>query len=63
MSERASATGVPGGDPDDGPGPFGARLRALRRRAGLSQETAAARAGISTRALRDIECGRVRRPQ
>ncbi|WP_078489484.1 BTAD domain-containing putative transcriptional regulator [Streptomyces bikiniensis] len=63
MSERASATGVPGGDPDDGPGSFGARLRAFRRRAGLSQETAASRAGISTRALRDIERGRVRRPQ
>ncbi|MFI9119538.1 BTAD domain-containing putative transcriptional regulator [Streptomyces bikiniensis] len=63
MSERASATGVPGGDPDDGPGPFGARLRAFRGRAGLSQETAASRAGISTRALRDIERGRVRQPQ
>ncbi len=63
MSERASATGVPGGDPDDGPGSFGARLRAFRGRAGMSQETAASRAGISTRALRDIECGRVLRPQ
>ncbi|MFE2292011.1 BTAD domain-containing putative transcriptional regulator [Streptomyces sp. NPDC059452] len=41
----------------------GARIQALRGRAGLSQEVAAARAGISTRALRDIERGRVRRPQ
>ncbi|MFF2951191.1 BTAD domain-containing putative transcriptional regulator [Kitasatospora sp. NPDC057965] len=42
---------------------FGARLQAFRRRAGLSQQTAAARAGVSTRALRDLEHGRVRRPR
>ncbi|MFE7560864.1 BTAD domain-containing putative transcriptional regulator [Kitasatospora sp. NPDC057500] len=47
----------------DGPEAFGGRLRALRRRAGLSQQAAAERAGISTRALRDIEHGRVRRPR
>ncbi|MFF7453786.1 BTAD domain-containing putative transcriptional regulator [Kitasatospora sp. NPDC008115] len=47
----------------DGPEAFGGRLQALRGRAGLSQQTAAERAGISTRALRDIEHGRVRRPR
>ncbi|WP_406208268.1 tetratricopeptide repeat protein [Kitasatospora sp. NBC_01560] len=63
MSERTSATGLPQGDPAGEPGPFGPRLQSLRRRAGLSQELAALRAGISTRALRDIERGRVQRPQ
>ncbi|MFF0389482.1 BTAD domain-containing putative transcriptional regulator [Kitasatospora sp. NPDC004615] len=43
--------------------PFGPRLRALRRRSGLSQQAAAERAGLSTRALRDLEQGRVRRPR
>ncbi|RAJ31202.1 DNA-binding SARP family transcriptional activator [Kitasatospora sp. SolWspMP-SS2h] len=42
---------------------FGPLLRALRTRAGLSQQTAAARAGLSTRALRDLEHGRVRQPR
>ncbi|MFB7472828.1 BTAD domain-containing putative transcriptional regulator [Kitasatospora sp. NPDC056184] len=46
-----------------GPTAFGARLQAYRGRAGLSQEAAAERAGISTRALRDLEHGRVRRPR
>ncbi|MFI9211153.1 BTAD domain-containing putative transcriptional regulator [Streptomyces sp. NPDC053253] len=63
MSERTAATGLPRGGSAGEAGPFGARLQAFRRRAGLSQEVAAARAGISTRALRDIERGRVRRPQ
>ncbi|MZE54714.1 helix-turn-helix domain-containing protein, partial [Streptomyces sp. SID5770] len=63
MSERAPATGDFGGGPEGEAGAFGPRLRAFRRRAGMSQETAAARAGISTRALRDIERGRVQRPQ
>jgi transcriptional regulator with XRE-family HTH domain len=49
--------------PEGGPGTLGARLHALRLRAGLSQQEAAERAGISTRALRDIEHGRVVRPQ
>ncbi|MFB6889353.1 BTAD domain-containing putative transcriptional regulator [Kitasatospora sp. NPDC056327] len=49
--------------PADGPAPFGPRLRTYRRRAGLSQDAAAARAGISTRALRDLEHDRVRRPR
>ncbi|MGW6963578.1 BTAD domain-containing putative transcriptional regulator [Streptomyces zaomyceticus] len=62
MSERTSAAGLPRGGPGE-QGSFGAQLQAFRRRAGLSQEAAAARAGISTRALRDIERGRVRRPQ
>ncbi|MFI7325315.1 BTAD domain-containing putative transcriptional regulator [Streptomyces rubiginosohelvolus] len=38
-------------------------MQSFRRRAGLSQEAAASRAGISTRALRDIERGRARRPR
>ncbi|MFE6052075.1 BTAD domain-containing putative transcriptional regulator [Kitasatospora sp. NPDC056446] len=77
MAERTSATGLPTAsaeqgragrpdpteDPTEEPDPFGPRLRSFRRRAGLSQETAAARAGMSTRALRDIEQGRVRRPR
>ncbi|WP_380286054.1 BTAD domain-containing putative transcriptional regulator [Kitasatospora purpeofusca] len=46
-----------------GPAAFGARLQAFRGRAGLGQEAAATRAGISTRALRDLEHGRVRRPR
>ncbi|WP_259464739.1 BTAD domain-containing putative transcriptional regulator [Streptomyces sp. TLI_171] len=50
--------------PDDGPGlDLGARLRAFRTRAGLSQQSAATRAGLSTRALRDLERGRVRQPR
>ncbi|MEU2428959.1 BTAD domain-containing putative transcriptional regulator [Streptomyces sp. NPDC007861] len=63
MSERTPATGLPRGGPAGEPGPFGTWLQAFRRRAGLSQEVAASRAGISTRALRDIERGRVQRPQ
>lgn len=63
MSERTSAAGLPRGGPAGEPDPFGPRLQTFRRRAGLSQETAASRAGISTRALRDIERGRVQRPQ
>ncbi|MFE1902746.1 BTAD domain-containing putative transcriptional regulator [Streptomyces gardneri] len=63
MSERTAARGLPRGGPAGEAGSFGPRLQAFRRRSGLSQEVAAARAGISTRALRDIERGRVRRPQ
>ena len=63
MSERTSATGLPRGGPTGDPGSFGPWLQSFRRRAGLSQEMAALRAGISTRALRDIERGRVQRPQ
>ncbi|WP_404869135.1 BTAD domain-containing putative transcriptional regulator [Kitasatospora griseola] len=46
-----------------GGAPFGRRLRALRRRAGLSQQVVAERAGLSARALRDLEQGRVGRPR
>ncbi|WP_344335721.1 BTAD domain-containing putative transcriptional regulator, partial [Kitasatospora putterlickiae] len=46
-----------------GPEAFGGQLQAYRWRTGLSQEAAATRAGISTRALRDLEHGRVRRPR
>ncbi|MGW4380562.1 BTAD domain-containing putative transcriptional regulator [Kitasatospora sp. NPDC004531] len=42
---------------------FGERLRAARRRAGLSQQAVAERAGLSARALRDLEQGRVRHPR
>ncbi|MFF0740174.1 BTAD domain-containing putative transcriptional regulator [Streptomyces sp. NPDC004111] len=44
-------------------GPLDARVRAHRRRTGLTQSGLAAAAGISVRALRDIERGHVRRPQ
>ncbi|WP_334666740.1 helix-turn-helix transcriptional regulator, partial [Streptomyces cyaneofuscatus] len=63
MSERTSAAELSRGGPAGEQGAFGLRLQAFRRRAGLSQEAAALRAGISTRALRDIERGRVQRPQ
>ncbi|MET8055150.1 BTAD domain-containing putative transcriptional regulator [Streptomyces microflavus] len=63
MSERTSAVGLAPGGPAGEQGSFGPQLQAFRRRAGLSQEVAALRAGISTRALRDIERGRVQRPQ
>ncbi|MFE7334280.1 BTAD domain-containing putative transcriptional regulator [Streptomyces griseus] len=49
--------------PDEEQAEVGPRVQLLRRRAGLSQEAAASRAGVSTRALRDIERGRVRRPR
>ncbi|MFG3712505.1 BTAD domain-containing putative transcriptional regulator [Micromonospora sp. NPDC047730] len=41
----------------------GAELRLRRLRAGLTQEELARRAGISVRAVRDIEQGRVRTPR
>jgi DNA-binding SARP family transcriptional activator/Tfp pilus assembly protein PilF/DNA-binding XRE family transcriptional regulator len=41
----------------------GRLLRERRQRAGLTQQEVAARAGLSLRALRDIEQGRVRRPR
>ncbi|WP_326705077.1 BTAD domain-containing putative transcriptional regulator [Streptomyces cyaneofuscatus] len=63
MSERTSVAELSRGGPAGEHGAFGLRLQAFRRRAGLSQEAAALRAGISTRALRDIERGRVQRPQ
>ncbi|PRY00691.1 ATP-binding protein [Allonocardiopsis opalescens] len=42
---------------------FGLFLRGLRRGRGLSQETLALRSGLSDRAIRDLERGRVRRPR
>ncbi|MFB7588690.1 tetratricopeptide repeat protein [Streptomyces sp. NPDC056169] len=45
------------------PEEFGACLRALRVRAGLSQERLAHAAGVSVRALADLERGRTRGPQ
>jgi DNA-binding SARP family transcriptional activator/tetratricopeptide (TPR) repeat protein/DNA-binding XRE family transcriptional regulator len=45
------------------PETFGGRLRNLRERAGLAQGELAGRAGVSVRALRDIERDRVVRPQ
>ncbi|MFE6698816.1 BTAD domain-containing putative transcriptional regulator [Streptomyces sp. NPDC057718] len=63
MSDTTSATAGPRGGPPEEQGPLGPRIQAFRRRAGLSQEAAASRAGISTRALRDIERGRAHRPR
>ncbi|WP_308118316.1 ATP-binding protein [Streptomyces buecherae] len=45
------------------PRAFGRLLRDLRRRAGLSQEQLAHTAGVSVRALADLERGRTRGPQ
>ncbi|MFF9178809.1 helix-turn-helix domain-containing protein [Streptomyces sp. NPDC014793] len=42
---------------------FGQRLRVLRARAGLSQEALSHAAGVSVRALADMERGRTRGPQ
>ncbi|MER6631628.1 helix-turn-helix domain-containing protein [Streptomyces sp. NPDC000987] len=42
---------------------FGQRLRGLRARAGLSQEALSHAAGVSVRALADMERGRTRGPQ
>nr|WP_308120654.1 helix-turn-helix transcriptional regulator [Streptomyces poriferorum] len=42
---------------------FGERLHALRTGAGISQERLAQRAGISVRALSDMERGRTRGPR
>ncbi|GLX47873.1 hypothetical protein Shyhy01_08230 [Streptomyces hygroscopicus subsp. hygroscopicus] len=44
-------------------GDFGQRLRRLRARAGLSQESLAHTSGVSVRALADMERGRTRGPQ
>ncbi|WP_225830429.1 helix-turn-helix domain-containing protein [Streptomyces sp. NK08204] len=44
-------------------GDFGQRLRHLRARAGLSQEALSHAAGVSIRALADMERGRTRGPQ
>lgn len=46
----------------NGPWAFGERLRSYRDRSGFTQRELAGRSGISVRALRDIEHGRVRRP-
>jgi DNA-binding SARP family transcriptional activator len=42
---------------------FGRLLRGYRIRAGMTQAELALRAGVSVRALRDVEQGRVRRPR
>ncbi|WP_043474393.1 helix-turn-helix domain-containing protein [Streptomyces collinus] len=46
-----------------GEGGFGALLRARRSGAGLTQEELAERSGLSVRAIRDLERGRVARPR
>ncbi len=43
--------------------PFGARLRSMRRAAGLTQEELASRAGLSPNAVGTLERGARRRPQ
>jgi DNA-binding SARP family transcriptional activator/DNA-binding XRE family transcriptional regulator/Tfp pilus assembly protein PilF len=45
------------------PGTVGGLLREHRLRAGMTQPELARRAGVSVRALRDLEQGRVRRPR
>ena len=45
------------------PGMSGEELRARRVRGGLTQQELSRRAGVSVRAVRDIESGRVRRPR
>ncbi|MFG2875422.1 BTAD domain-containing putative transcriptional regulator [Streptomyces sp. NPDC048337] len=52
-----------GSGAEDGSAAIGRQIQALRGRARMSQRELAAKAGMSTRALRDIERGRVRRPQ
>ena len=42
--------------------PFGGRLRRLRESAGLTQEELASRAGLSAKAISDLERGERRRP-
>ncbi|GHH43829.1 XRE family transcriptional regulator [Lentzea cavernae] len=42
---------------------LGALLASYRRRAGLTQEELAERAGVSARSISDVECGRIRWPQ
>jgi transcriptional regulator with XRE-family HTH domain len=42
---------------------LGALLSSYRRRAGLTQEELAERAGVSSRSISDVECGRIRWPQ
>ncbi|MFI7005449.1 ATP-binding protein [Streptomyces sp. NPDC050145] len=55
---------IPAGAPaDDATAGFGPLLNRLRTRAGLSQEALAHRAGVSVRALADMERGRTRGPQ
>ncbi|WP_094191685.1 helix-turn-helix domain-containing protein [Streptomyces katrae] len=46
-----------------GEGGFGAHLRGRRSAAGLTQEELAERSGLSVRAIRDLEHGRVARPR
>src|SRR5579863_7601549 len=47
---------------NDRDGAFGAWLRACRQSAGLSQEALAGRAGLSVRAVRNLERGRTGAP-
>ncbi|MYU23082.1 helix-turn-helix domain-containing protein [Streptomyces sp. SID8352] len=51
------------GTADSARGEFASLLRGLRGRAGLSQEELAHRAGLSVRAVADMERGRTRGPQ
>src|SRR2546423_14326888 len=50
-------------DPDFPGAGFANALRTRRRAAGLTQEELAAKAGVGVRTLRDLERGRVNRPQ
>jgi transcriptional regulator with XRE-family HTH domain len=53
----------PGRQAPSGPVGFGVLLRRLRERALVSQEELAARAGVSVRAIGNLEQGRVGRPR
>jgi DNA-binding SARP family transcriptional activator/tetratricopeptide (TPR) repeat protein len=63
MSSDASSLAAGGRPVDRGLATFGDALRAGRIRAGLTQQELAARAGVSVRAVRYIEQGKVARPR
>ncbi|MEV4432113.1 BTAD domain-containing putative transcriptional regulator [Streptomyces sp. NPDC049555] len=60
---RNGTTATTGHHRPGGTGTFGAQLRWYRGRAGLTQRELAEKSGLSVRALRDIEQGRVQQPQ
>ncbi|MGP3983165.1 BTAD domain-containing putative transcriptional regulator [Streptomyces sp. KR80] len=64
MPENPSADmPPPHGSTESATAALGRQIQSLRKRAHMSQQELAAKSGLSTRALRDIERGRVQRPQ